>query len=46
MHVTLGRVRERERIRGGMAGVLELQLGIRVQALGAGGRHVDERSTP
>src|SRR5438105_14352093 len=42
VHMTPGRVRERERIRGGMAGVLEPQLGIGVQALGALGRHVDE----
>src|SRR5438093_11201053 len=41
--VTLGCVRERERIIGGMPGVLEAQLGgIGVQALGARGGHVDE----
>src|SRR5437868_2769384 len=41
--VTLGCVRERERIIGGMPGVLEAQLGgIGVQALGAHGGHVDE----
>src|SRR5260221_6348618 len=46
VHVTPGRVRERERIRGRMAGVLEPQLRIGVQALGALGGHVDEVRRP
>src|SRR6185503_21351084 len=42
VHVAPGGVRERERIRGGMAGVLEPQHGIGIQAAGARGGHVDQ----